>query len=43
MSKELRARGTLMKNWMAGIKKVINERRQSEGKLEDRKKCIRAT
>ena len=32
-----RARGRPKKNWMEGIKKVMNERNLNEGQWEDRK------
>ena len=32
-----RARGRPKKNWMEGIKKVMNERNLNEGQCEDRK------
>jgi len=37
MPKHKRARGRPKKNWMAGIKKAMNERNLSEGQWEDRK------
>jgi hypothetical protein len=36
MLKQKRARGRPKKNWMAGIKKAINERNLREGQWEDR-------
>jgi hypothetical protein len=35
--KKKRARGRPKKNWMEGIKKVMNERNLNEGQWEDRK------
>jgi len=37
MPKQNRARGRPKKNWMEGIKKVMNERNLNEGQWEDRK------
>ena len=37
MPKQKRARGRPKKNWMEGIKKVMNERNLNEGQREDRK------
>jgi len=37
MPKQKRARGRPKKNWMEGIKKVMNERNLNEGQWEDRK------
>jgi hypothetical protein len=36
MPKQRRARGTPKKNWMEGIKKVMNGRNLKEGKWEDK-------
>ena len=38
MPKQKRARGSLKKNWMEGIRKAMNERNLNEGQWEDRKK-----
>jgi hypothetical protein len=38
MPKQKTAGGRPKKNWMDGIKKVMNERNLSEGRWEDRKK-----
>jgi hypothetical protein len=38
MPKQRRARGRPKKNWMEGIKKVMNERNLNEGQWEDRKR-----
>jgi hypothetical protein len=38
MPKQKRARGRPKRNWMEGIKNVMNERNLSEGQWEDRKK-----
>jgi len=37
MPKQKRAGGRPKKNWMEGIKKVMNERNLNEGQWEDRK------
>ena len=37
MPKQKKARGRPKKNWMEGIKKVMNERNLNEGQGEDRK------
>jgi hypothetical protein len=37
MPKQKRARGRLMKNWMEGKRKAINERNLVKGQWEDRK------
>jgi len=37
MPKPNRARGRPKKNWMEGIKKIMNERNLNEGQWEDRK------
>ena len=38
MEKQKRARGRPKKNWMEGIRKVMNERNLSAGQWEDRKR-----
>jgi len=38
MLKQKTARGTPKKNWMEGIRKVMNERNLNKGQWEDRKK-----
>ena len=40
MPKQKRARGRPKKNWMEGIRKVVNERNLNEGQWEDRKQYI---